>query len=59
MYMYKEDLVFNNLHLLICHTTQPTQTFIFNIYIEYLTLINLQWLICHKSQPNQVLHSNS
>ena len=26
IYMYKEDLVLNNLQWLICHKTQPNQT---------------------------------
>ena len=50
--MYKEDLALNNLQWLICHKTQPNQSYIFNIYIYYkedLALNNPQWLISHKT----------
>ena len=68
IYLYKEDLVLNNLQLLICHETQPNQILYFNIYvnptqpnhiylyIEDLALNNLQWLLCHKTQPNQIIY---
>ena len=32
-YMYIEDLASNNLQTLICHKTQPNQTYILNIYV--------------------------
>ena len=31
--MHKEDLALNNLQWLICHKTQPNQTYILNIYV--------------------------
>ena len=31
--MYKEDLALNNLQWLICHKTQQTKSYIFNIYV--------------------------
>ena len=31
--MYKYDLALNNLQWLICHKTQPTESYLFNIYV--------------------------
>ena len=33
MYVYKEDLTLNNQQWLICHKTNPTKSYIFNIYV--------------------------
>ena len=37
IYMYKEDSAFNNLQWLICHKTQPTKSYVFNIYVSIFT----------------------
>ena len=65
IHMYKEDLPLNNLHLLICHKTQPNQTkpnhiYLICMYKQDLALNNLEWLICHKNQTKpETKHSCS
>ena len=54
IYMYKEDLVLDNLQWLISQKTHPKPNHIYLIYMykEDLALNNLQWLICRKIWPN-------
>ena len=33
IYTYKEDLALNNLQQMICHKTNQTKSYVFNIYI--------------------------
>ena len=33
IYMYKKDLALNNQQWLISHKTQPTKSYIFNMYV--------------------------
>ena len=48
IYIYKQDVALNNQQWLICHKTQPNQTYLIYMYKENLALNNLQWLIYHK-----------
>ena len=60
IYMYKEDLAFNNLQRLICRYIQLNQI----LYMQYIcikriwALNNLRWLICHKTKLNLYLSAN-